>query len=217
MKNKGRIDLLTTDNNPLPIVTPPAGTVSVTASSEGLHQLKSDGTSARILVEGDVPSGGVSSLNGLEGAVTLSASSYASINIDANTIVVGNDGVFEVNGLTKYITIDGTAGSVGQIFADVTPESEGGTISLRIEPTTALLAFETAATQEFSGASQTLVCTGLLASDTLLAVTLKSTGASQNNPFNGYQTYTTGQITLTWNAEPIPGITAIVAVKRSLI
>jgi len=62
-------------------------------------------------------------------------------------------------------------------------------------------------------ASEAMVVTGLLASDTIIAVTQKTAGAN-SLPMLGYSVQANNSLTITWSADPGAGSVILVSVKR---
>lgn len=62
-------------------------------------------------------------------------------------------------------------------------------------------------------ATEALTCTGLLGTDTVLAVTQKTDGAN-NLPLLGWSTLAADTVTGIWSADPGAGAVVLVAVKR---
>lgn len=63
------------------------------------------------------------------------------------------------------------------------------------------------------GATEALTCTGLLGTDTVLAVTQKTAGAN-SLPLLGWSTLAADTVTGVWSADPGAGAVVSVAVKR---
>lgn len=75
-----------------------------------------------------------------------------------------------------------------------------------------ILTFESSASVG-GAATEALTVTGLLSTDTILAVTQKTKGA-QNLPLLGYTTQANNALTAVWSATPGAGAVILVTVKR---
>ena len=63
------------------------------------------------------------------------------------------------------------------------------------------------------GATEAMTITGLLSTDTIVAVTQKTKGAN-NLPLLGYTTLANGALTCVWSADPGAGAVIVVTVSR---
>ncbi len=99
-------------------------------------------------------------------------------------------------------------GNAGDILS-----SQGTTVAPHwIAPPASTLAFNSAATAG-SNATETVVVTGVLATDTLLSVSQSVPGAN-NLPLIGFNTLANNAITLVYSADPGAGAVVVVSVKR---
>lgn len=121
-----------------------------------------------------------------------------------NAVQSGENGVSAVNSIAGAVTI--VAGS----NISVTPSGQNITIATPTQPS--ILRFNSSAGAG-GAATEAMVVTGLLASDTILSVSQKTPGAN-SLPLLGWSTQANNSVTAIWSADPGAGSVILVAVKR---
>lgn len=107
----------------------------------------------------------------------------------------------------------GDAGTLADLVMASQDADTALTASVATKQTAAGLVAITCGTGAGGGATAALTCTGLLTTDTILAVTQKTPGAN-SLPLLGWQTVVTNGLTAVWSADPGAGSVVVVAVKR---
>lgn len=143
-------------------------------------------------------------------AATWSTPDATQAELDLKAPIASPTFTGTVSGITKTMV---GLGNVDNTADASKPVSTAQQTALDLKLTAASLQAYTSSAGAGGAATEAMVLTGLLATDTILAVTQKTPGGN-NLPLLGYSTLANNALTGIWSADPGAGAVIVVSIKR---